>query len=363
MSHAAIIDYNKALITQDTRCDIIEYIRHINSMHEHPLDLSFMEELLSFIEQDTCCIPHTLLIKYGVFSEINASAHVKKCLFDFEFIEGKDFLLPNVREQKGRGGSNKIMYHIHPNAFKLIVLRSKCDKKYAKYYLLLEKSVKYYHDYQLMYKEYIINQKDEKIDQLRDEIKKQSEKIENQSERIERLLDNTIEIKENLEDLTDFAVEQYEQKELEELKVTKILPDRINEPLCNEYLILFKYINSYYVIKGIRSYVIQKFRKFTGISYRNKEKVASTTDYKFLKEYCNVPNSRHLYRALQRYKSIKDINGNYFKSDKSDEEIIDIIQEVFDLRLTVAINDEEIKQANNKAVKEVNSIKKNRNKK
>jgi len=59
MTHQAILDYNEHLITHNSNCDILEYIRYINSMYKKPIDLSFMEELLSYIKNNTCCIPHT----------------------------------------------------------------------------------------------------------------------------------------------------------------------------------------------------------------------------------------------------------------------------------------------------------------
>jgi hypothetical protein len=182
------------------------------------------------------------------------------------------------------------------------------------------------------------------------------DKIDELSKKIDTLLGHTLEIKENLNDLTDFSIEQYEQREIEELKVSKILPDRINEPTVNEHLILFKLQSKYYVVRGLQSYLSRKFKMLTNVPYKDKDTIKSNTDYIFLKEYRNVPNARHLYRALQKYPNVTSACLNTFESNKSNTEVINIIQEIFDLRLTVKIEQEELNKANKKANKSVRSI-------
>ena len=234
MTHQAILDYNNKLIAYNSNCDILEYIRYINSMYRKPMDLSFMADLLEYIENDTCCIPHTLLIKYRVFKEKHASVHVKKTLKLHEMIsetdtcehnieyklcktctDDIDYRLSNVREPVKQGGytiSN--MYYLKPDTFKFILMRSKCEKKYAKYYLLLEKSIKYYHDYQKAYKEYIISQKDDNIKQLETKIDKQTEEMAKQTEemarqtaKIDELLGYASDVKEDLNSLLDITID------------------------------------------------------------------------------------------------------------------------------------------------------------
>jgi len=224
MTHQDIVAYNNSLITHSSNCDIIEYIRHINSMYKEPIDLSFMEDLLSYVENDTCCIPHTLLVKYGIFSSKNTSQNVKTaldlynmisetniCKHDLEYKlcencqNDIDFKLMNVHELENNGKHyNKIVYYLKPDAFKLILMRSKCEKKYDKYYILLEKSIKYYHDYQLAYKEYIISQKDDCISKLRSEMRQNH--IESQR-KIDELLGYAKDAKEDLNSLLDITID------------------------------------------------------------------------------------------------------------------------------------------------------------
>ena len=374
--------FNEKLVRNDSRYDLVQYIHKVNELSNNPIDLSFMEELLSFVDKTDCCIPHTLLVKYGAFSEKNASQNVKTTLELYEMISSMDLckhiieykecanckdkidyiLLMNVHEQnKKHGGSNKIMYYLHPRVFKFILMRSKCEKKYAKYYLLLEESIKYYHDYQIMYKEYIISQKDDCINELRKEVKEQSVMIKDQNVKIDALLGYAEDAKEDITTLLDMSLQEATSSEESNIKVDKVLHDRINEPTSgnSEHLLLFKYKDSeYYVVRGALSYVKTKFRVLTNITYSKKDITTSQTDYIYLKTFSNVPNARHLYRALlSNYNIVVSGNMNTFTTNVDDITTINTIQEVFDRRLTINLNYSDKLNALNKATKKVKNIK------
>lgn len=220
-------------------------------------------------------------------------------------------------------------------------MRSKCEKKYAKYYLLLEKSIKYYHDYQIMYKDYIISQKDDKIDALIAETR------EIKQLNLELLSQNK-DIKEDLSTLIDFSVDQAEQNELSESKIKTVIVDRINKPDNKndiEQLLLFTYKDSYYVVRDTLSYIKTKYRSLTSVSYPKESK----TEYILLKHFKDVPNSRHLFRVLkERYNVIN--NGNTFKTNL---DAIHIIQDIIDNRYTILIEEKELANARTKANKKV----------
>ena len=334
-----IEDFNKSIL-YDGKYDLITYVKHINSLSIEPIDLSFMEKFLEYVDLNTCCIPHTLLVDYGVFKEKNASNHIKETLELYEFKEGEDFLLPNVREFNG-GRGNKNIYYLKPDTFKFILMRSKCEKKYAKYYLLLEKSIKYYHDYQIIYKDYIISQKDDKIDALIAETR------EIKQLNLELLSQNK-DIKEDLSTLIDFSVDQAEQNELSESKIKTVIVDRINKPDNKnsiEQLLLFTYKDSYYVVRGTLTYIKTKYRSLTNVTYPKE----SQTDYVLLKHFKDVPNARHLFRVLkERYNVIN--NGNTFKTHL---DAIHIIQDIIDNRYTILIEEKELANARTKASKKV----------
>jgi hypothetical protein len=369
--HREIVDFNTRLVRISTnRYDLLEYITQINELNRsnsnYITDLDFMKELLSFIEQDACCIPHTLLVKYGILSDNkNNSFNTKRLLEQYNFIIDEDFRLLNVEESNSGGRTHATNYLLHPIAFKLCLMRAKNTTLYSKYYLLLEKSIKYYHDYQLMYKDYLLNQKDDKIDNLSkeiDEIKQlsldQSKVMLDQTNQIQELLGYAKDTKDDISTLLDFSLEQAEQSELHNLEIKKVVNDRINGPITSsnvEQLILFKVDNAYYVVRGTLSYIKAKFRSLTGITYSDRKKSSSNTNYIYVETFENVPNARHLYRALSKFITIT-VKGNSFTTDDSEPNIIKAIQNVFDKRLTITIEQEELLVAKRNATKKVKSV-------
>ena len=137
-------------------------IKDINSMQEDYNDfIEFIDEFLELVSKNECRIHHNLIQKYGVLSLKSGSFDIKKLIKQNEFEENKDYVVINVKELRPQGGrSNKNDYYLHPHAFKICLIRSLKTKKYMKYYLLLEKCIKYYNDYQSKLKEkYIIKLK------------------------------------------------------------------------------------------------------------------------------------------------------------------------------------------------------------
>lgn len=61
---------------------------------------------------------------------------------------------------------HKLFYILTPESFKLCLMRSKNTLKYANYYILLEKIMFYFSNYENEYKEILLSGKDTKIDTL-----------------------------------------------------------------------------------------------------------------------------------------------------------------------------------------------------
>ena len=333
MSHQEIIDYNKGLIKCDARCDILEYINHINYMYKNPIDLSFMNELLSFVEQDACCIPHSLLIKYGVFKEKNASANIKSRLEDYGFIENEDFiLLLEVQEKAStsRGAKHCNTYYLHPNAFKLMLMRSKCEKKYAKYYILLEKSINYYHDYQIRYKEYMLSQKDNKIIMLEQQIQELIGHSKETKKELNVTKDRLSDIEEELNETSDRLDTTIVDLSVMQDKLSISVEDRAIKPFdknkVNQIGILKSNTDDtiFYLTCGQKSNVDRAIRL--------RHKTHSVIDM-----INNVPNSIYLFDHIKKQieDNIKSSNRT-IKLIKIDQfTFIDTIKSLFDGRRNI----------------------------
>jgi hypothetical protein len=380
-----IKEFNDRLVRQDSRYDLLEYVKQINSLSNEPIDLSFMEELLSFIEQDTCCIPHSLLVKYGVISDNKDASYITKRLLEqYEFKDQIDFKLDNVVELGNNGKHyNKINYFLHPRIFRFCLMRAKNTKLYAKYYLLLEDSIKYYHDYQLMYKDYILSMKDDKIDNLEKKIDKiskenaeQTKVMNEQSKEIKELLGYTTSIKTDINNLIDLTVEQIEESELAKVETQVASKDRINKPAssCNiECMAIIKNTSKelpFKMIRGTYTYVKLTIGRLTGTKFARvvRGDEWSITEngsgpYEFIKAYSNVPNARHLFRAFKISKNtnnsntIKSVVGINFSSDLSDFELLDQIQYIFDNRLTIEVEERDRLLASKSANKKIREVK------
>ena len=166
-----------------------------------------------------------------------------------------------------------------------------------------------------------------------------------QSRKIDELLSHTKDVKHDLACMVDLALEQVEENELHKIKLEKAVPDRINNPIdlnSVEHLVLFNIgQDKYYVIRGTSAYIKTKFKRLTNVTYSNKDSTTSSTEYVYVKTYNDVPNSRHLYRVLKEHYNIAHGNMNSFTSNVPINELTEIIQEVFDKRLTVDIGSRE----------------------
>ena len=102
-----------------------------------------------------------MLQKYGILTLKDGTPHIKQLCDQNKFIENEDFRLAKVSGSASKGGcTHKNEYYLHPRAFKMCLMRSLKTKQYARYYLLLEETIKYFNDYQNLLKEkYIIKLK------------------------------------------------------------------------------------------------------------------------------------------------------------------------------------------------------------
>ena len=231
MTFQTIQELNKYYAENCAKLEIYEYIQKLHDTFYQNVDLSFMEYFLSYIEQDGQFVidAQESLYKFGA---INAkkkdSSAIIKTLQRSGLKENEDYQLRQLSEPVPQGGFTKInKYMLTPDAFKKVLLdvhNHTLRKKHIDYYLFLEKTIKYFQDYSIIYKDYILSGKDEKIDEqskkidslfddnkeLKNKIDKQSKKMDEQSKQIDEILGYARDTKTKLEETNEKVEELHE---------------------------------------------------------------------------------------------------------------------------------------------------------
>ena len=88
----------------------------------------------------------------------NDRRDVKRVFEQYMLEEDEDY---KINSRTNAGGLD---YFMTPEIFKMILMRSRNTRKYAKYYILLEKAIKYYNEYEKL-------KQQEKIDRLESTLK------------------------------------------------------------------------------------------------------------------------------------------------------------------------------------------------
>jgi len=318
-------EYNTYLVdsASQQQINIIDYVKEVNKI-KYNIDISFIDEFIELVSKDECCIHHNMLQKYGISNMKGGTRDVKIILEQNNFIENEDYLLRNVPEQLSSGTKYKNEYYLSPEAFKICLMRSKNTKIYAKYYLLLEKCVKYYNDYQIeLNKKYIIklknkiDKKDNKICSLEEKMNKileDNREIIERSKKMESQLNETLDKLDITNDKLDDATEELEDvnerldttdKNL--IKVAKKLDIAVEDRVMKtkrlstlEYFIIMKNSNTeykYYIIRGQKRYINKKMEQLEG--------------YTEIKKLEQVPNASTLWNYIkEELKDNIDCCGN-----------------------------------------------------
>jgi len=151
-------EFNNTLILNKKLYNITEYIEEFNKVSKYKINLFFMKEMLKYIDKDECVVPYTLLRTYGVFnSDTRLLINVTMLLHKYELLLNQDFIIVNTLSETLSDEINTNSIYLHPNAFKICILGSKNSKKYISQYILLEKFIKYYYEYQILYRDTKIN--------------------------------------------------------------------------------------------------------------------------------------------------------------------------------------------------------------
>ena len=150
-----------------------------------------------------------MLFKYDVLTKSD-SYNVFRMLQSNNFEDGVEYALAVEGIDDGR--REKKNYMLTADVFKMLCMRSLKTKKYSHYYILLEKAVKYYNDYQLL-------------------------KLQNKIDKLENTLENRVippSCKSKIENLAIVYLGEEEEEELE---------------------------FQYYVIRGQRQHIMKQLRR------------------------------------------------------------------------------------------------------
>ena len=148
--------FNQKLVDENVEINIIDYVKLLNNESYH-IDISFIDDLLLLIDKDECCIHHDMLVKYGVLS-LNSGTYDVKIIIEQRKLES-DTCEVRICPELTKNHQTKNVYYLHPRLFKLVLIRSRNNDTYAKYYIFLEEAIKHYSDFQIMKLEYKLNKK------------------------------------------------------------------------------------------------------------------------------------------------------------------------------------------------------------
>ena len=140
---ASIIEFNNYISKNLTKYDINVYFTKIHELLNNSTDISFMGYFLSLIDKkDEFCVEHQKLIEYEIIKENKDNSHIKDCITNknYEFKENIDYIMfaPERSGAKKRGGHNAKHYKMKPHVFKMCLMRSKNENKYAKYLFFIK---------------------------------------------------------------------------------------------------------------------------------------------------------------------------------------------------------------------------------
>lgn len=154
--------FNENLINNKKSITLLEYVKQCNFTN---IDISFIDKFIELVSRTDFCIPHTYLQDYGVYKLSSGSNDLGKILERNGFIENVDFHCSEsfLSSETSRGIKYSNNYMLTPDTFKILLIRSIKCKKYANYYIYLEKCVKYYNDYQIKLNKRYITTLHEKI--------------------------------------------------------------------------------------------------------------------------------------------------------------------------------------------------------
>ena len=135
-----INDLHASLVTEQPNITVLEYVKVLNENFFN-IDISFIDDFIDMVDKDGFNISHEMLFKYEVLTKSETSNDIFRILERYNFEDTVDYLRKIARVDDGR--TEKIFYMLSSDVFKIICMRSLKTKKFSRYYILLEKCIKY----------------------------------------------------------------------------------------------------------------------------------------------------------------------------------------------------------------------------
>ena len=149
--------YTKIKIYDDTNLNnytnktLSEYIHDINKLC-YNIDTLFINDMLTYIFKDECCIPQIFLEKYNIIKIIISSNLILKLLNKYNYKLDVDY---QIIRTNNNININLVTftntYLIHPKTFKYLLMVSRNSGKYRDYYICLEEYINCYNNFQMQF--------------------------------------------------------------------------------------------------------------------------------------------------------------------------------------------------------------------
>ena len=311
-----------------------------------------MDDLLELIIKDEINIRHKQLVEFGIFNINYRTTNIKRIIDQNNFIEDEEYTICNVADRLSGKTIYTNEYHFHPDAFGIILMRSKNKKDYSKYYNLCQKCIKHHSNYQLELKQSeisrLINEQKETNKKL--EISNNEQKETNKELRETKLeliksnkkLDKTnndlSEIKDQNEELLDKVDNLENDNYIIKTKLNISTEDRVVNPINKsklENLIVFKNNNEnedfkYYVCRIQEKYTKVKISRLKKDNYLVILKINNITNGVKFWNHCKEKLKNNLINQLNNFNLIH----------LSEDVFIKKMNEYYENRKNIELSDE-----------------------
>ena len=338
MLSVKIESYNKKLLEENKNIDIISYIKYV-AKNIYVINISFMDDLLELIIKDDINIHHNKLVEFGILKLNRGTTDIKNIIKQNEFIENEDVRVRNVSESASSGGcTHKNEYYFHPDAFEIILMRSKNKKEYAKYYNLCQKCIKHHSNYQLELKQSEVSRLIDEQKETNKKLRETKLELRESNKKLDKTNNKLFEIKDQNEELLDKVDNLENDNYIIKTKLNISTEERVVNPINKsklENLIVFKNNNEnedykYYVCRIQEKYTKVKISRLKKDNYLVILKINNITNGVKFWNHCKEKLKNNLTNQLNNFNLIH----------LSEDVFIKKMNEYYENRKNIELSDE-----------------------